>query len=166
MRVRFSTYRVTGMLGAAALTMLFVTTPGLRAEDESNPRRSVSNGLHTVKIVDVLNLFSNVGALIYVAEPNDFGIPAGIATHCTGTLIHERLSGRGPLHGPDGRGASPIHQGIRHLQSECSGSVHLAAGVEFRLPSLPPAMPSTCRLYSSRDSILASLMLASCSSAG
>ena len=28
MRVRFLTYRVTAMLGAASLTMLFVTTPG------------------------------------------------------------------------------------------------------------------------------------------
>ena len=37
MRVRFLTYRVTAMLGAASLTMLFVTTPGLRAQD--NPRR-------------------------------------------------------------------------------------------------------------------------------
>ena len=35
MRVRFLTNRVTAMLGAASLTMLFVTTPGLRAEEQS-----------------------------------------------------------------------------------------------------------------------------------
>ena len=58
---------------------------------QTDTSQSVSNGLHTVKIVDVLNLFSNVGALIYFVEPNDLGIPLGIVTSCTGTLIHERV---------------------------------------------------------------------------
>ena len=91
MRVRFSTCRVTAMLGAASLAMLLVMTPSLRAEEQSAGRLSASNGLHTMKIVDVLNLFSNVGALIYFVEPNDAGFPPGIFTHCTGTLIHERV---------------------------------------------------------------------------
>jgi hypothetical protein len=91
MRVRFLTNRVTAKLGAASLTLLFVTTPGLRAEQAPQASRSVPDDLATVKIVDVLNLFSNVGALIYYAEPNDFGIPPGIITHCSGTLIHERV---------------------------------------------------------------------------
>ena len=30
------------------------------------------------------------GRFIYLAEPNDFGIPPGIVTQCSGTLIHER----------------------------------------------------------------------------
>jgi hypothetical protein len=38
-----------------------------------------------------LNLYPNVGALIAFAEPNDFGIPPGVLTNCTGTLIHERV---------------------------------------------------------------------------
>ena len=91
MRVRFSTYRVIAMLGAVSLTVLFGTTPGLRADDESDTSRSVSNGVPTARIVDVLNLFANVGALIIFIEPNDAGLPPGIRTHCTGTLIHERV---------------------------------------------------------------------------
>jgi hypothetical protein len=74
-----------------ALTILLVTSPGVRAEDQSGASQDDSNGLHTVRIVDVLNLLSNVGALIYFVEPNDLGIPTGIVTSCTGTLIHERV---------------------------------------------------------------------------
>ena len=37
MRVRFLTYRVTAMLGAASLTMLFVRLPGFARK--TNPRR-------------------------------------------------------------------------------------------------------------------------------
>ncbi len=91
MRVRLLTNRVTAMLGAASLMILFVSTPGLRAERPPHASRSVPDGLATVKIVDVLNLFSNVGALIYFVEPNDAGFPPGIISHCTGTLIHERV---------------------------------------------------------------------------
>jgi hypothetical protein len=40
---------------------------------------------------DTTNLFPNVGALIYVAEPNGEGIPAGVLTRCTGTLIHPQV---------------------------------------------------------------------------
>jgi hypothetical protein len=46
--------------------------------------------LSSIRVVDALNLFPQVGALIYFAEPNDFGIPPGIVTQCSGTLIHER----------------------------------------------------------------------------
>jgi hypothetical protein len=67
-----------------------VTADTKGVSDQANTSESVSNGLHSRRIVDVLNLFSNVGALIYFVEPNDFGLPPGIVSHCTGTLIHER----------------------------------------------------------------------------
>jgi hypothetical protein len=73
-----------------ALIIVLVTSPGLRAEDLTDAGRDAWNGLHTVRIVDVLNVFSNVGALIYFVQPNDFGLPPGIVSHCTGTLIHEQ----------------------------------------------------------------------------
>jgi hypothetical protein len=46
--------------------------------------------LPSVRLVDALSLFPNVGALIYVAGPNDFGLPPGIVTPYSGTLTHER----------------------------------------------------------------------------
>ena len=91
MCVRFSAHRVSGLFGAALLIILVVLTPGLRAERPPRASRSVPDSLATVKIVDVLNLFSNVGALIFDVEPNDAGFPPGVITHCTGTLIHERV---------------------------------------------------------------------------
>ena len=143
MRVRFLTYRVTGMLGAAALMILFVTTPGLRAEDESNTRQSVSNGLHTVKVVDVLNLFSNVGALIYFAEPNDFGIPPGIVTHCSGTLIHERVFLlAGHCTAPTAGGLFPfIKAFVTFSPNALDRSTWLPVSSFAYHPSLPPCPP-------------------------
>ena len=88
---RSSAHRVGAVFGAALLSILVVTTSGLHAERQPHASRSVPDGSATVKIVDVLNLFSNVGALIYFVEPNDFGVPPGIITHCSGTLIHERV---------------------------------------------------------------------------
>ena len=143
MRVRFLTYRVTAMLGAASLTMLFVTTPGLRAQDESETSRSVSNGLHTVKIVDVLNIFSNVGALIYFAEPNDFGIPPGIATHCSGTLIHERVFLlAGHCTAPTAGGLFPfIKAFVTFSPNALDRSTWLPVSSFAYHPSLPPCPP-------------------------
>jgi hypothetical protein len=60
------------------------------AHGQGGPKAPGRIELSSIKIVDALNLFPNVGALIYVAEPNDFGIPPGIVTQCSGTLIHER----------------------------------------------------------------------------
>ena len=143
MRVRFLTYRVTAMLGAASLTLLFVTTPGLRAQDESETSRSVSNGLHTVKIVDVLNLFSNVGALIYFAEPNDFGIPPGIVTHCSGTLIHERVFLlAGHCTAPTAGGLFPfIKAFVTFSPNALDRSTWLPVSSFAYHPSLPPCPP-------------------------
>jgi hypothetical protein len=42
-------------------------------------------------VVDKFNLFPNVGALLVVVVPNDFGIPEGILAFCSGTLIQERV---------------------------------------------------------------------------
>ena len=41
-------------------------------------------------MIDVLNLFPQVGVLLVVGIPNDVGFPVGIVAFCSGTLIHER----------------------------------------------------------------------------
>ena len=141
MRVRFLTYRVTAMLGAASLTMLFVTTPGLRAQDESETSRSVSKGLHTVKIVDVLNLFSNVGALIYfVSLQMDMSV---FATHCSGTLIHERVFLlAGHCTAPTAGGLFPfIKAFVTFSPNALDRSTWLPVSSFAYHPSLPPCPP-------------------------
>ena len=70
-----------------SLALLF-TPVDARAQDK--PETVGQSDLSSIRVVDALNLFPNVGALIYFAEPNDFGIPPGIVTQCSGTLIHER----------------------------------------------------------------------------
>ena len=143
MCVRFSAHRVSGLFGAALLIILFVTTPGLRAERPPHASRSVPDGLATVKIVDVLNLFSNVGALIYFAEPNDFGIPAGIATHCSGTLIHERVFLlAGHCTAPTAGGLLPfIKAFVTFSPNALDRSTWLPVSSFAFHPSLPPCPP-------------------------
>ena len=70
-----------------SLALLF--TP-VEARAEAKLETAGQSELSSIKIVDALNLFPNVGALIYFAEPNDFGLPPGIVAQCSGTLIHER----------------------------------------------------------------------------
>jgi hypothetical protein len=78
------------MLVAAVLTLSFVASPDARADGPPATSHHDAHGLHTIRIVDVFNLYANVGALIYFVEPNEFGLPPGVISHCTGTLIHER----------------------------------------------------------------------------
>ena len=143
MRVRFLTYRVTAMLSAASLTMLFATTPRLLAEEQSADSGSVSNGLHTVKIVDAFNLFPNVGALIYFVEPNDAGLPPGILTHCTGTLIHQRVFLlAGHCTAPAAGGLPPfIKAFVTFSPNALDRSTWLPVSELAWHPSLPPCPP-------------------------
>ena len=64
----------------------------LRAEGErGSANQTETPALHTLKVVDFFNLFPNVGAFGVWGEPNDAGIPEGLVTRCTGTLIGERV---------------------------------------------------------------------------
>ena len=71
------------------LSLALLFTP-VDACAQDKPETVGQSDLSSIRVVDALNLFPNVGALIYFAEPNDFGIPPGIVTQCSGTLIHER----------------------------------------------------------------------------
>lgn len=90
MRSPRPSHRSSRVLGVAAAT-LFLMSQLLAAEERPQSGQATADDLSTGKIVDVWNLFSNVGTLIYFVEPNDFGLPLGIISHCTGTLIHERI---------------------------------------------------------------------------
>ena len=97
-----------------------------------------------MKIVDVLNLFSNVGALIYFVEPNDSGFPPGIITHCTGTLIHERVFLlAGHCTAPTAGGLLPFIKAFVTFSPNALDRSTWRAVSEFGLASVAPAMPST-----------------------
>ena len=86
MTVMSLTRRASQLLAAVSLITLFTTPQGLWAQDPAEANRIFSTGLHSNKVVDSLNSFPNVGALIYFAESNDFGIPPGILTRALGPL--------------------------------------------------------------------------------
>jgi len=154
MCVRFSAHRVTGLFGAALLVTLTVMTPALRAERAPRATRSVPDGLATVKIVDVLNLFSNVGALIFNVEPNDAGFPPGVITHCTGTLIRERaflLAGH--CTAPTAGGLLPfIKAYVSFSPNALDRSTWRAVSELAWHPSLPPCPPPDFCTFQGLDS--------------
>lgn len=82
--------RSNARVAAGALTLIFGTlslaagptgVPSARRQDPRTPVQGV---------VDVLNLFPHVGAMLIVGMPNEVGFPEGIVAFSSGTLIHER----------------------------------------------------------------------------
>ena len=68
-----------------AITMVaFLGTTSANSHRVSQAREPVQG------VIDVLNLFPQVGALLIVGTANDVGFPVGIVAFCSGTLIHER----------------------------------------------------------------------------
>jgi hypothetical protein len=55
------------------LSLALLVTP-LHARAQVNPDAVGRSDLSSIKVVDAFNLFPNVRALIYFAEPNDFGV--------------------------------------------------------------------------------------------
>jgi len=140
---RSSAHRVGAVFGVALLSILVVTTSGLHAARQPHASRSGPHGSATVKIVDVLNLFSNVGALIYFVEPNDFGVPPGIFTHCSGTLIHERVFLlAGHCTAPTAGGLLPfIKAFVTFSPNALDRSTWLTVSSFAFHPSIPPCPP-------------------------
>ena len=116
---------------------------GFARNAQPRASRSVPDGLATVKIVDVLNLFPNVGALIYFVEPNDFGLPPGIITHCSGALIHERVFLlAGHCTAPTAGGLLPfIKAFVTFSPNALDRSTWLPVSNFAFHPSLPPCPP-------------------------
>ena len=125
------------------LTALLVPQQGLRAQDRPHTQPHVWPDLHSIKVVDVFNLFPNVGALIYVAEPNDFGLPPGIVATCTGTLIHERvLLVAGHCTAPTAGGLLPFIKAFVTFSPNALDRSTWRPVSDFAFhPSLPPCPP-------------------------
>jgi hypothetical protein len=80
------------VFGVGALACLSVLASGtIRAQERARATQWQPVDLHSLRMVDFFNLFPHVGALLVWGEPNDAGIPEGLLTRCTGTLVHERV---------------------------------------------------------------------------
>lgn len=80
---------VFGIVALACLSALASGT--ICAQERARTTHWQPVDLHSLRIVDFFNLFPHVGAILVWGEPNDAGIPEGLLTRCTGTLIHERV---------------------------------------------------------------------------
>jgi hypothetical protein len=77
--------------GVGTLALLLGTSSPWAAQDTATVHRHLESRKPVQGVIDVLNLFPQVGALLIVGSPNDVGFPVGIVAFCSGTLIHERV---------------------------------------------------------------------------
>lgn len=90
MDVPMWTRKTTRVLALTLVAMLGRETLCAQGERRS-ANQDQTPALHSVRVVDFFNLFPNVGAFGVWGEPNDAGVPEGLVTRCTGTLIGERV---------------------------------------------------------------------------
>jgi hypothetical protein len=76
-------------LAVITLALPFGTSP-VTAKHSAGGHRQIESRKPVQGVIDVLNLFPQVGALLIVGMPNDVGFPVGIVAFCSGTLIQER----------------------------------------------------------------------------
>jgi hypothetical protein len=137
------TRNASTLRAALALIALCDTTQGLRAQGRLEVHPSFSSDLRSIRMVDVFNLFPNVGVLIYVAEPNDADVPPGIVSQCTGTLIHQRVAlVAGHCTAPLARGLPPFIKAFMTFSPNAlDRSTWRAVSSLVTHPSLPPCPP-------------------------
>ena len=82
--------RLVSMVAVATLALLVGTPSPGAAQESITAHRGLQAQEPAQGVIDVLNLFPQVGALLIVGMPNDVGFPVGIVAFCSGTLIHER----------------------------------------------------------------------------
>jgi hypothetical protein len=143
MNVRFVYPTRSRLFSVLLLAALLVTPSGLRAQGHLAALASSSVPLHSIKVIDIFNLFPNVGSLIYVAGPNDFGVPPGIVHTCSGTLIHERaFLVAGHCTAPTAEGLLPFITAFVTFSPNARDQSAWRPVSEFAFhPSLPPCPP-------------------------
>jgi hypothetical protein len=109
----------------AWLSILEIRTMYAQQErDRTAQRQSID--LQSLRMIDFFNLFPNVGALVVWVEPNDAGVPEGLLTRCTGTLIDERvLLTAGHCVAWAAGGLPPFIKVLGDLQPECARPLEL-----------------------------------------
>jgi hypothetical protein len=134
----------------AWLSVLEIRTMYAQQErDRTAQRQSID--LQSLQMIDFFNLFPNVGALVVWVEPNDAGVPEGLLTRCTGTLIDERvLLTAGHCVAWGGRRSSTVYQVLGDLQPECARPLDMARGLGVHRSSFTAAVPSAGLVHISR----------------
>ena len=128
--------RQTLAVGIAIVCLMHLPTSLARLSAQSRP---IPTG-----VVDTFNLFANVGAMIVVAGPNDFGIPEGILAFCSGTLIHPRVfMTAGHCTGPSSFAPLPpfIQVFVSLSPNALDRSTWRATIEHVTHPSIPPCPP-------------------------
>jgi hypothetical protein len=77
-RILFNTF------GVGTLALLFGTSSPWAAQDAATTHRQIESRQPVQGVIDVLNLFPQVGALLIVGMPNDVGFPVGIVAFSSG----------------------------------------------------------------------------------
>ena len=130
---------------AAAFFLLVGAAGSLVAQALTGEGLSISPQALTARsyTVDLENRFANVGAVIVVALPNDFGVPPGILAFASGTLIHPRVFlTAGHFTGP-GAFALPtfIRVYVGFGPNVLNSSHWIPVSAQITHPSLPPCPP-------------------------
>ena len=128
--------------GVATLALLFGTSSPWAAQDAASAHRQLESRKPVQGVIDVLNLFPQVGALLIVVTPNDFGVSCrdrGVLqrhTHSRAGLSDGRaLHGAGVFRSP-----SSLHPGVCQSEPERARPLDLASSCRTDHPPLDPSL--------------------------
>src|SRR5262245_19972436 len=120
------------VITTALVALLALTAPSSRAAQGTNA------------VIDVLNLFPNVGALLVVGAPNEVGFPEGIVAFASGTLVHERaFLTAGHVTGPGSFAPQPpfIQLFVTFSPNALDRTTWRPVVEQVTHPSIPPCPP-------------------------
>ena len=135
---------VMNTFGVGALAIALGTSSPLAAQDAPIAHRQLESRKPVQGVIDVLNLFPHVGALLIVGTPNDVGFPEGIVAFCSGTLIHERaFLTAGHCTGPSSFAPLPpfIQAFVSLSPNALDPSMWRPVVEQITHPSIPPCPP-------------------------
>jgi len=135
---------VMNTFGVGALALLLGASSPWAAQDAATAHRQRETRNAVQGVIDVLNLFPQVGALLIVGTPNDVGFPEGIVAFCSGTLIHERVFlTAGHCTGPSSFAPLPpfIQAFVSLSPNALDPSTWRPVTEQITHPSIPPCPP-------------------------
>jgi hypothetical protein len=126
------------------LALLVGTSAPWAAQKAATAHRQLESQQPVQGVIDALNLFPQVGALLIVGLPNDVGFPEGIVAFASGTLIDERaFLTAGHFTGPASFGPLPpfIKAFVSLSPNALDPSTWRPVVEQITHPSVPPCPP-------------------------